>query len=73
MNHSEGDIGVGKLSESPEGAVVRVALPQKRKHLALGFQKGVDDGLNMGSAEVTTVTKGHDLDLAVADGVRLVR
>ena len=73
MNHGDGDIGVGKLGESPESAVMRVALPQKRKHLALRFQKGMDDGLNMGSAEVTTVTKGHDLDLAVADGARLVR
>ncbi len=72
MNHGEGDISVGKLGESPESAVVRGALPQKRKNLALSLQKGMNDGLNMGSAEVTAVTKGHDLDLAVADGVRLV-
>ncbi len=73
MSHGDGDIGVGKLNESPKSAVVRIALPQKRKYLTLGFQKGMDDGLNMGNAEVTAVTKGHDLDLAVADGVCLVR
>ncbi len=37
MNNGDGNISVGKLGQSPEGAVAQVALPQKRKNLALGF------------------------------------
>ena len=72
MNHRDGNIGVGKLSQSPKSAVVHVALTQKRKHLALGLEEGLNDGLNL-NARVGTLAKCRDLDLAVTDRVSLVR
>lgn len=72
MNYGDGNIGVGKLSQGLKSAVVHIALPQKRKYLALGFEKSLDDGLNMNSRG-GTLTKCRDLNLAVTDWIRLVR
>jgi len=73
MNDSDGNVGIRKLNHGVESAVVRVVLTHDRKHLTLSLQKGVDDSLDMGGAHVGTLSERHDLDLAVANGVRLVR
>jgi hypothetical protein len=72
MNHGNGDISVTKLGQSPKSTVVHVALPQKREYLALGLQKGLNDGLNM-DARGRTLAKCRDLDLAVTNWVGLIR
>ncbi len=73
MDNRDGNIGIRKLNHGMESTVMGVVLAHDRKHLTLGFQKGVDDSLDMGSAHVGALSERHDLDLAVANGVRLVR
>ena len=69
MNNGDGNVGVGKLNQSAESRVIDVALPQECEYLALGFEEGMNDGLDMDGAEVDTLIEGRDLDLAVADRV----
>jgi hypothetical protein len=72
MNDRDGDVGVRKLNHGREDVVVH-ALPKKREHLALGLQKGLDDGLDVHKVEVDTLSKRRDVDLAVTNRVGLGR
>lgn len=65
MKNGDGDISIAELNHTPEGGIVQAALLRQRKHLALGFQKGVNDGLNVDSAHVVALAKGNDVDLAI--------